>query len=31
MTDAVLAERDGGTAWRRIADELADAIGRGEY
>lgn len=31
MTDAALAERDGGTAWRRIADELADAIGRGEY
>lgn len=31
MTDAALAERDGGTAWRRIADELAEAIGRGEY
>lgn len=31
MTDAAIAERDGGTAWRRIADELADAIGRGEY
>jgi len=31
MTDAALAERDGGTAWRRIADELADAITRGEY
>ena len=31
MTDVALAERDGGTAWRRIADELADAIGRGEY
>ena len=31
MTDTTLAERDGGTAWRRIADELAEAIGRGEY
>ncbi len=31
MTDAALAERDGGTAWRRIADELAEAIARGEY
>ena len=31
MTDAAIAERDGGTAWRRIADELAEAIGRGEY
>ncbi|MCU4178565.1 phosphonate metabolism transcriptional regulator PhnF [Bosea sp. BH3] len=24
-------DRDGGTAWRRIADALADAIARGEY
>ncbi len=31
MTDAALPERDGGTAWRRIADELAEAIARGEY
>ena len=31
MTDTALAERDGGTAWRRIADALAHAIGRGEY
>ncbi|QEL24192.1 phosphonate metabolism transcriptional regulator PhnF [Bosea sp. F3-2] len=31
MTDAAVAERDGGTAWRRIADALAEAIARGEY
>ena len=33
MTDVATAtaERDGGTAWRRIADELAEAIARGEY
>lgn len=31
VTDAGAAERDGGTAWRRIADELAEAIGRGDY
>lgn len=31
MTDTALAERDGGTAWRRIADALAEAITRGEY
>ncbi|SIR25174.1 phosphonate metabolism transcriptional regulator PhnF [Bosea sp. TND4EK4] len=31
MTNPALPEREGGTAWRRIADELADAIGRGEY
>jgi len=37
MTDVTEAladaatDRDGGTAWRRIADALAQAIGRGEY
>lgn len=31
VTDTGAAERDGGTAWRRIADELAEAIGRGDY
>lgn len=34
VTDVVeetVGERDGGTAWRRIADTLAEAIARGEY
>lgn len=28
---ATHAESDGGTAWQRIADSLAEAIGRGDY
>lgn len=31
MTDVTAGEREGSTAWRRIADELAEAIGRGDY
>jgi GntR family phosphonate transport system transcriptional regulator len=31
MTHPAAPEREGGTAWRRIADALAEAIGRGEY